>query len=225
MTTPADTIFQQTDSANACGQTVACGSGPGFILGDNPDSRLAEDGGTPGTSPFTVGTSSGPGGSGEICVMWEYVPPVGAQWLASNYSIGLRVDVGNANLEWTETYVCRLNSACTSLETLGTFKPGVPNNLGSVGGRAFIVNCTAVPSPGAGDKIYILLMFRSKTGGLEEVDIMPNMTIVGGITPPGSFTDLGAGTFTLEGLPLTSEQEQVEAGDAPGFKLDVDVPN
>lgn len=225
MTTPLDIIFQQTDTATACGEIIACGSGPGFILGDTPGSRLAADGGTPGVNPFTVGTSSGPGGSGEICVMWEYVPPVDADWLASNYAIGLRIDVANGDLEWTETYVCRINSACASLEILGTLKPGTPNNLGTTGGRAFIVNCTAVPAPGVGDKIYILLMFRSKTGVLEEVDVLPNMTIQGGITPGGTFTELGTGTFIVEGVQMESQQELSLEGASPGFELDIEVPD
>lgn len=225
MTTPADITFHQTDNANPCGQSVACGSGPGFVLGDTNDSRLADEFGSTGTTPFTVGTSSGPGGSGEICVMWEYTPPVGAQWLASNYSVGLFIDLPNSDLEWTECYVCRLNAACASIEILGTLKPGTPNNLGTSGGRAFIVNCIAVPAPGAGDKIYILLMFRSKTGNLEEVDVLPAGVIVGGITPPGSFTDLGSGTFIIEGVNLTSEQEVAEPTSGPGFKLDIAVPD
>jgi hypothetical protein len=225
MTTPLDIIFQQTDVATVCGEIVACGSGPGFILGDTNNSRLASEGGTPGTSPFTVGTSSGPGGSGEICVMWEYSPAVSDAWLASNYAIGLNIDVANGDLEWVETYVCRVSSVCASIEILGTLKPGTPNNLGTTGGRAFIVNCSAVPFPGVGDKIYILLMFRSKTGNLEEVDVMPNMVIQGGITPGGTFTELGTGSFIIEGFQMESQQELSLEGATPGFQLDVEVPD
>jgi len=225
MTTPADILFQQTDTATVCGEIVACGSGPGFILGDTPGSRLCSEGGTPGTSPFTVGTSSGPGGSGEICVMWEYVPPVGAQWLFSNYAVSLSIDVGNPDLEWVECYVCRLNSVCASLEILGTLKPGVPSNLGGTGGAAFIVTCTAVPAPGVGDKIYILLMFRSKTGNLETVDVMPDGTIQGGITQPGTFTELGTGSYLVEGFQMESEPEVSLEGASPGFELDIEVPD
>ena len=225
MTTPADITFQQTDTATVCGEIVACGAGPAFLVGDTPGSRLAADGGTPGTSPFTAGTSSGPGGSGEICVMWEYVPPVGAQWLFSNYAVGLKIDVANADLEWTETYVCRLNSVCASLEIMGTLKPGTPQNLGTTQSRAMTVLCDEVPAPGVGDKIYVLLMFRSKTGNLEEVDVMPDRTIKGGVTGAGTFTELGTGSYLIEGFQMESQQELSLEGASPGFELDIEVPD
>jgi hypothetical protein len=135
--------------------------------------RTATNNGTAGTTNKTVIV----GVTISHTIHWEtaageldnYTVPAG------NWVIRLNVTTFNAAIDWTDTYVCRVNSSGVSQSTIGhdnTVQTLDTNKVYSatVSGSA--------DTPSAGDRIYIVLGLHKNTPtGTTNVTYKPNQTI------------------------------------------------
>lgn len=154
-------IFQQTDTAAACGSRNACS---GRTLANVTDARKAIEGGVSGVNTVSVTIPPINGSPSYAAIMFELVPGAAySQWAAGNYTVQLNItqSAGFPAPKWEDTWICRLNSGCTSLETIGSkTAQGITVTTGIL---SMIVAGSLVAAPAATDKIYIVLTFSSTT--------------------------------------------------------------
>jgi hypothetical protein len=143
--------FQQTANVAPCGAIAACS---GATVGNDASADCVE-GGTPGTEVDSFGASSAT--TGNACVFFELDPDDGDSWDEGDYVARINVESANADITWTETHVCRVNSSCVSQETIGSLT-GQSVSLGTTGPKSMTVPGAAV-TPAAGDRIYIVCVF------------------------------------------------------------------
>jgi hypothetical protein len=160
--------YQLTDDAAACGLIAAC-SGATVLAGGG---RAATIGGTPGTTEVTALV---PAGTTRAVFAIEVTPEESVSWDAGNCEVRLNVTSGNMDLTISAIYICRVNSSCTSQETLGS-ETGL--SLSTTGGISIdrTIAISAVASPGAGDKLYVVMVVTNSNSMLDR-------TI--GVTPDG----------------------------------------
>src|SRR5262245_17206206 len=111
-------IYAQTGTAAGAGSAVAC-SGGTLIGGGQEKNSLCTIGGTAGGA-VTVGGSQLDAETNQAGVMFEIVPTSSAVWSSGNFTVRLNVTTANANVTWTGTFICRLNSSNVSQATIGS---------------------------------------------------------------------------------------------------------
>jgi hypothetical protein len=194
--------FQQTATAAGAGSAVAC-SGAVLIGGGQEKNSLCTVGGTPAASPVTVGGSQFDAGAGQAGVMYEIVP-VGYVWAAGDYVVRLNVTSANANITWTGTFICRLNSANVNQATIGSLT-GQTTSLSATGVKTHTVSGSA-QTPTAGDKIYAVLVFNSG-GANQSFACQFDQLIDTPLVMPVSITP-GVADLLMAGAAPTVEESQ-----------------
>jgi hypothetical protein len=164
--------YHQTATAAGAGKIAACsGATP---IGTQAQTSTATIGGTSGGA-VTVGGTQFDIGTNLAAVYMEIDPAAGDQWKAGNYVVRLNVTTLNANITWTGTYICRLNSSNVSQATIGSLT-GQTTSLGSTGVKTHTVS-GAAQTPAAGDKIYIVCVFSVVTSNNQSFGWTPNQDI------------------------------------------------
>lgn len=162
--------YRQTDTNATCADGQYClpvSTGTVDIL------KLASDGGTAGVTEATG--SHFANASDQRDILFEIVPAAGTTWAAGNWTVRLNVTTANMNLTWDTVYICRVNSSCVSQATIAS-ATGLAISCGTTGVKSTTVS-GAVQTPGAGDKIVVLLEFDNGSMTTQTFGITPNQLI------------------------------------------------
>lgn len=144
-------IYVQTDSLAACGVIGACS---GRTPAGDADAIEATDGGTAGTTELAVNINPL---ATEACFMAE-IPVQDTDSLdAGTLTMRINITTAQASLTWEEVYVCRIDSGCTSQETLGSVT-GMGVDVAAGGVFSQNVTLSAASAHNAGDKVYIIVV-------------------------------------------------------------------
>ncbi len=160
---PAVVAFQETGTAAVCGANSHCS---GATQATVVKARIASVGGTGSNSNLLV-TLPAPNGQQKWAgVMFELVPGASySSWAAGDYVVRLNITAtATAGTQWQETYICRINSSCTNLSTIGSLT-GQTIDINSTGVKTMTVSGAAVASPASTDKIWIVLIFGGNGAG------------------------------------------------------------
>jgi hypothetical protein len=125
-------IYNQTDTAATDGPSTACSGRTGAV---NMGTSQIAVGGTAGVAAHlvTIPTTG-------IRIAYGFETGVNdpnlTSWPAGYYIVNLDVTVGNSNLTWIETFVCRLDNAGERLQPMLQFvgwsgDPQIPTRLGA----------------------------------------------------------------------------------------------
>src|SRR4029434_1901476 len=180
-------IYAQTATVAPAGALVAC-SGAVLIGGGQEQECLCTVGGTAGGA-VVVGGSQFDAGAGQAGVMFE-IAPTNTIWAAGSWTVRLNVTTLNTTVTWTDTYICRLNSANVSQATIGsltgqttslsTTRVKTHTGTGAARNPATRVQAHTVTgaaqTPAAGDKVYIVLVFNC-TGANQTLGVTFNQNI------------------------------------------------
>lgn len=164
-------VYRQTDAAAACGVIGACS---GRTPAGDSDARQALEGGTAGTVSLAVGIPV----ISTVAVYMDELPVADTDSLdAGTLTARLNVVTAQASLTWEELWVCRINSACTSQETLGSLTAqGLDISVGGVFTRN--VTLSAASAHNAGDKVYIVhVVANANIHTARSLEILPNQAI------------------------------------------------
>src|SRR4030095_14560349 len=164
-------IYAQTATAAPAGALVAC-SGAVLIGGGQEQECLCTVGGTAGGAVVVDG-SQFDAGAGQAGVMFE-IAPTNTIWAAGSWTVRLNVTTLNTTVTWTDTYICRLNSANVSQATIGSLTVQT-TSLSTTGVKTHTVT-GAAQTPAAGDKVYIVLVFNC-TGANQTLGVTFNQNI------------------------------------------------
>jgi len=187
------TAYTQTESGAESGFTFGATNWP-FCAGGLSDAattwgRTATVSGTPGTTADVIKINH-PNTGNKVAICFTIDPEDSATWDTDTAIIRLDVDIGNAELTWEDTYLCRVNSVGVNQETIGS-TTGQATDLEFAGLKTMNVSCSST-TPSAGDRLVIILAFDSPgahgnaqitcTPG-EDMDI-PINPVAGGISIP-----------------------------------------
>lgn len=172
--------FQETDTENPCTDTVGC-SGASTIA-NTPQGKEASSGGTAGTTAIEVKHASNT--TGIVGVMFQLIGINATTWESGTIIPRLNITTAGTVL-WTETHVCRFNSSCSNVETLGSSLLNT-TSLSTTGVKFHTFSINAATSPAATDDMYIILVFDFDPGGHgnESFFFTPNQLIETPLAPP-----------------------------------------
>lgn len=182
--------FVQTDTLAPCGVIQACL--PVAPAGD-ADAVQASKGGTPGTTELACAVAAA---SSESCLMFELAIADDDSLDAGTLSLPINVTTAQMDVTWEEIYVCRLNSSCTSQETLGSVT-GLARDVSGGGVFTETVSLSAASAHDAGDVVYIVLVFaNAHTMTSRNVAVTPDQTIstpfTSAVPNDGQVTEVGS---------------------------------
>jgi hypothetical protein len=171
-------IFNQTATTMVCARSSYCAVGVPGTYDSTENIGLsalqAQIGGTTGGGGTTweIIVSSN---STTINVWWELpIPSSGVSWDAGDWAIRTDVIGGSNGVKWQDSYVCRVNSACVSQESLGSTL-GLAEKMAA---GVHVVTVTASSAtPSAGDKIIIVNTFSNETAKSTSFDLHPTVQI------------------------------------------------
>jgi hypothetical protein len=96
-------------------------------------------------------------------------------WLAGTWVVRLNVTTANANITWTECYICQVNSGCASVATIGSVT-GQSISLGTTGVKSMNVTGSAI-SPASTDGVEIILAMTNGGTMTQSFGFTPNQLI------------------------------------------------
>lgn len=164
-------IFTQTDNTMVCAAATFCS---GASLNTDRDYlRQATQGGTAGSTAVTVTVNAS--AADLICGWYECIVPDGSTWAAGDWVVRLNVTTAQTTVSWDATYICRVNSGCTSQATIGSLT-GQAISLSPTGVKSMTVTGSA-QTPGAGDKVIIVLLFDNSNSCTRNVGLTPSENI------------------------------------------------
>lgn len=208
-------VFTQTSTAPSCAMDPFCSGGTN--AGDSGFNvrSLCVVGATPSETPQTFIIPAS--GTNQIGVQLELVPDTdaGTAWNAGTWTVRLNNGTSEPDSTWDSVHICRVNSACTNQETVGS-TTGLGISLGSTGVKTATV-AGAAQSPATGDKIQIICIFSTVSGNNDFPNVIPNQDIdtplVGPV--PGTFTPptfTGSLDVTLGGVAVAASGTFAAAG-------------
>ena len=144
----------QTDgtAAAGCVDDVLC-SGNSNNTGDT-ESNQASESGTPGTTPRTITLDVS--AADLNCIWMECAIPDGASG-AGVWTIPIRISTGNHQVVLDEIHVCKVDSSCNNISSLGSLT-GIGDNIASAATYSNDVTCSSTTFS-AGQKVVIIFAF------------------------------------------------------------------
>lgn len=163
--------YTQTDTAASCTPAAFCS---GRALEGSELGRLCQAGGTAGSSEASI-INIANNTTNEILFTYDIEIANGTTWGAGTANIRINFTTGDTDVTLTEVYVCRVNSGCTSQETLGS-NTGLSVDTSTAGNHTENVTLSAASSPSDGDKVEVVLVFSNASahGGEETIGITPD---------------------------------------------------
>jgi hypothetical protein len=183
--------YNQTGSASGAGEIAACSGAT--VIGTQAQNCLCTIGGSAGGA-LTVGGTQFDIGTNLAAVMMEIVPAAGVTWSSGTWTVRLNVTTLNANITWTATYICRLNSSNVNQATIGSLTAQT-TSLGSTGVKTHSVTNGSSQTPGAGDKAYIVCVFSVANSNNQSFGWTPNQAIDTPLTAPNLTLPIQAGMW------------------------------
>jgi hypothetical protein len=176
--------YQQTDATSVCTYAVYCsGLSLNTGAGTNHANLQTIFGGTSGTGNFTMTMLA----SGTRLVSWMYELPItnNETWLTGIWTVRLNVITANSNVTWTDCFICRVDSSCTSQATIASASSlGIA--LSTTGVKSTTMTGTA-QTPNAGDKVIVVLAFTNSVASLQSVGIIDDQFIDSPFLMPAIF--------------------------------------
>lgn len=165
----AVSYLQLTQNA-PCGTMVACAGAGLYSLARIPKAFNT------GTNSVGIGTSVVSLNSFQKApaVMFQ-INPVGVNWNAGNWTIRLNITNGNSLIRWVETWICRINSSCNTINSMGYATHNTSLQFSGV--KTETVNVPNNEIPNSGDDVYIVLVFENLWSGVRSVTVNPNQFI------------------------------------------------
>jgi hypothetical protein len=99
--------------------------------------------------------------SSDTLVVWkeyECLPAVAA-WASGTYGVTVDITVANMNLTLNEIHLCRVNSSCAAVATIGSLT-GIARNLGTTGAVTHNVTGSS-DTHNSTDKLMVLLVITN----------------------------------------------------------------
>lgn len=164
-------VFQQTDTAAPAGAIAACS---GAATNSTTAALLCTVGGAAGSTPATVGGANFDNGDVERLIHFELTVPAGTTWGSGNWTVNINVTTAQASVTWSATYICRLNSANVSQETLGSLT-GQTTSFATTGTKTHTVSQGSTATPSVGDKVYIVCVLTAANNN-RQIAFTPSLT-------------------------------------------------
>lgn len=201
--------YTQTDTAADCGAQAACSGG---TLGTQTASTTCTEGGTGGSTEQTIEIGAG---STSICHFTQTTGGVGsATWESGTYTCGLNITTGHSDLSITNIYICRLDSSCNNLATVGS--QSVSQTL-TAGTYTFDVTGSE-QSANDTDDLYVVYEFTNgHSHSTRTAGITPNQDIATPIEPDQAQFDVtidSTNTPVSEGNTLDVDYTVTNNGNA-----------
>jgi len=189
----ATITLQQTDDSSLCTTVSAFCSGLSVGSGTT-GSRDATAGGSAGSSEVSLTTGSAESNS----IVFQFVSgELGSDsWESGTWTVNVNCTTSNEDVTLQSIYICRVNSSCTSQETIGSLT-SIGQSWIATGTKTHEFTCSASSGASTTDHAVIILAFDSEGHGGKSFGITPSLTIA---TPVESgptiktVTDDGAGT-------------------------------
>lgn len=178
-------VYTQTGTGATCGTSAAC-SGE-TLNGNSPVARQCSIGGTTDDTGLTVAVPAAAGGATVAAMMFETDPIGRTSWEAGDWVVRLNVtSASSASLIVSAVYVCRLNSSCTPLATVGSLT-SLTVGLDTTGVKTFTVSGSSLPTTSTSDRAYFVIVTTSSNFfAPESFQFAPNQDIDSPIVPLGS---------------------------------------
>lgn len=163
--------FNLTAASANCGAVAACS---GATLAVVTATSQMVVGGLVATLSNSVTVT---GLAREAAVMYQSIPGAfsSADWPSGTYTIRLNITVADIRMEWDHTYICRMSSACGSLETIGSLT-NQSISLGTTGIKTMSVSGVQAVS-NLDDTVYIVLVFQNTGATNRSVSVRFNQAI------------------------------------------------
>ena len=168
--------YQQTDNAGTAGAIAACS---GATITTANANRTAVAGGAAGSTPATLGGGNFDSGQSRALLFFEITPEAGATWGAGDWTVRVNVTTAQANVTWSETHICRLNSSDVSQATIGSLT-GQTTSMATTGVKTHTVSGSS-QTPGAGDKVYIVIVLAAGANN-RSIAVTPDQLITSPFT-------------------------------------------
>lgn len=166
--------YQETDTTSVCTYAVYCsGLSLNTGAGTNHANLQANFNGTAGSGSFTSTMLAS--GTRLVAWMFELAISNGENWLAGTWTVRLHINTANANVTWTDCFICRVDSGCTNQATIGSVS-SLGISLGSTGVKTATVT-GAAQTPNANDKVVVLLAFTNSAASLQSTGIIDDQLI------------------------------------------------
>jgi len=166
-------IYTQKNVLTDCGAAVYCSS-----LSAAPSMRETEveEGATPGVTEQTI--SIGEPTATKLRAYYMQPTPAPStdfDWNAGVWVVRINVTTAGVDIDWEDTYICRVNSGCVSQATIGSLlNQGI--SLAATGVRTMSVSGIA-QTPAAGDSFMVVLGFGLNPPNPGSVGITPNQNL------------------------------------------------
>lgn len=195
--------YTQTDTTGDCSGTGAYCSG---LSNSNGTSRECTDGGTAGSTEVTVNRTIPAQASDVACVMqFSLVVDGAVSWDSGTWTVRWNLTTANMFCTWDSVHICRVNSSCTSQESLGS-SSGLGISLSSTGVKSTTVSGSAA-TPSAGDLVQIVFGFSSSSMNDQIIGWTPDQNIDSPFTDASTnvVTNLESFTFSTFGATVNAE--------------------
>ena len=163
--------FTQINTNGACSADSYCTGLIGSMFG----TRILATAASGGSSGGTESVRTLEPGTDQFGGFIEITPDAGVTWDAGTWTIRLNVTTSNMNHTWASVHICRVNSSCVNQESLGSAS-SLGISLGTTGIKSANVTGSAA-TPGAGDKILIVLGFSTSSMNEQISDYTMNQNI------------------------------------------------
>lgn len=188
--------YTQTDAAADCGAMAACSGG---TVGTTTGTSELIDGGTAGSTEQTIELDSGT----FLGFFFQTSGGVGkSTWESGTYSCGLEVTTAETDLSLEGIYLCRVDSSCNSLATVGS-DTSMSQTL-NVGTYSFNVSGTQ-QSASSTDDLYVIYEFtNSHNNQLRSAGITPSQDIATPLVQSQTATAAAASTTSTSINPTAT---------------------
>lgn len=193
-------VFTQTDEVASCPIMTACAPTDTTVSSQASDFAM-RPGGTPGTvaESFDV-----PAGSSRYGVFFQSDDVGQTDWPSGQWTVNLNVSSAQNNTAWDGVWICRVDSACGTVASVGSETTSTDISAGGV----FSKPVTGAATTGTTtDAVYVVCRFtNSHSMTARTVGVTPNQTVDSPIPEPevvtvttDAATDITDTTATLNG--------------------------
>lgn len=151
--------LQQTNAQSHCDSMAACS---GLAAGPTIADREIQRNGLAATSPTSLQCSATT--LQRIIHLQSATDfPNSPSWESGNYVVRINLTTGNGRTTWEDSYICRVNSACSSQATVGSLT-GQAISLSTTGVKTMTIS-GAAQTANQTDTLYLVLGFKNNVGG------------------------------------------------------------
>lgn len=187
------TFYRQTDANINCALAAFCS---GLNAAPTEQSTEIDEGSLPGTTEETISIGSVDTKQRAYYMQPALAPSTDFDWNTGNWVV--RIDITTASMDtfWEDSYICRVNSACTSQATIGSL---IDQNisLGSTGVKTMTVSGLA-QTPSVGDSFVVVLAFSTTSHAGSSAGITPDRFLDTPLTPVGAGVPVAVGFHDLK---------------------------